>query len=89
MKEGIERTKTLDRKKAPRRENKKKRSNRIALPLKYNRTLPNLRTAITNNWNLLHINQEFKEVFQEASTSILAFSRNRNLYDLLEDARIL
>ena len=86
MKEGIERTKTLDRKKAPRRENKK---NEVTLPLKYNRTLPNLRTAITNNWNLLHINQEFKEVFQEASTSILAFSRNRNLYDLLEDARIL
>ena len=47
----------------------------------YNRTLPNVERAISNNWNLLHINQEFKDVFQEPP--ILAFRRNRNLYDLL------
>ena len=47
----------------------------------YNRRLPNVKTAITNNWNLLHINQEFKDVFEEPH--ILAFKRNRNLYDLL------
>ena len=43
--------------------------------------LPNVKRAITNNWNWLHINQEFKGVFQEPP--ILAFRRNRNLYDLL------
>ena len=47
----------------------------------YNRTLPNVKRTISNNRNLLHINQEFKDVFQEPP--ILAFRRNRNLYDLL------
>ena len=78
--EGIERTKTLDRKKLL-EEKAKKQSNRIPLVLTYNRTLPNVKRAISNNWNLLHINQEFKDVFQEPP--ILAFRRNRNLYDLL------
>ena len=77
--EGIERTKTLDRKKLL-EEKAKKQSNRIPLVLTYNRTLPNVKRAIPNNWNLLHINQEFKDVFQEPP--ILAFRRNRNLYDL-------
>ena len=78
--EGIERTKILDRKKLL-EEKVKKQSNRIPLVLTYNRTLPNVKRAISNNWNLLHINQEFKDVFQEPP--ILAFRRNRNLYDLL------
>ena len=47
----------------------------------YNPTLPNVKRAVANNWNLLHINQEFKDVFQEPP--ILAFRRNRNLNDLL------
>ena len=60
-------------------EKAKQQSNRIPLVLTYNRTLPNVKRAISNNWNLLHINQEFKDVFQEPP--ILAFRRNRNLYD--------
>ena len=71
---------TLDRKKLL-EEKAKKQSNRIPLVLTYNRTLPNVKRAISNNWNLLHINQEFKDVFQEPP--ILAFRRNRKLYDLL------
>ena len=47
----------------------------------YNRTLPNVKRAISENWNLLHINQELKDVFQEPP--ILAFRRNRNLCELL------
>ena len=78
--EGIEKTKTSDRKKLL-EEKAKKQSNRIPLALPYNRTLRNVKRAISNNWNLLHINQEFKDVFQEPP--ILAFRRNRNLYDLL------
>ena len=78
--EGIERTKTLDRKKLL-EEKAKKQNNRKSLVLTYNCTLPNVKTAISNNWNLLHINQEFKDVFQEPA--ILTFRRNRNLYDLL------
>ena len=77
-------------------EKTKKQSNRISLLLKYNRTLPNVKRAITNNWNSLHINQEFKGVFQELpfhinqefkkvfqKLSFLPLKKNRNLYDLL------
>ena len=78
--EGIERTKTFDRKNLL-EEKTKKQSNRILLVLTYNRSLLDLKRTTTNNWNLLHINQEFKDVFQESP--ILAFRRNRNLYDLL------
>ena len=70
----------MDRKKLL-EEKAKKQSNRIPLVLTYNRTLPNVKRAISNNWNLPHINQEFKDVFQEPP--ILAFRRNRSLYDLL------
>ena len=80
MNEGIERTKTLERKNLL-EEKAKNQSNRIPLVLTYNRTLPNVKRAISNNWNLLHINQEFKDVFQEPP--ILAFRRNRHLYDQL------
>ena len=81
-----ERTKTLDRKKLL-EEKAKKQSNRIPLVLTYNRTLPNVKRAISNNWNLLRINREFKDVFQEPPT--LAFRRNRNLYDLLRCKNIV
>ena len=59
----------------------KKQSNRIPLLFTYNRTLPNIKRAMSNNWDLLRINQEFKDVFQEPP--ILAFRRNSNLYDIL------
>ena len=52
--EGIEKTKTLDRKKLL-GEKAIKQSNRIPLVLTYNRKLPNVKRAISNNWNLLHI----------------------------------
>ena len=78
--EGIERTKTLDRQKLL-EEKTKKRSNRTPFVLICTRTLHNAKKAITSNWNLLHINQEFKDVFQEPP--ILAFRRNKNLYNLL------
>ena len=62
-------------------EKAKKQSNGIPLALTYNRTLPNVKRAISHNWNLLHINQDFQDVFQEPP--ILSFRRNKNLYDLL------
>ena len=36
-------------------------SNKIPLVLTHNCTLPNVKRAITNNCNVLHINQEFKD----------------------------
>ena len=47
----------------------------------YNCALPNVKRALSINWNSFHINQEFKDEFQEPP--ILAFRRNRNLYNLL------
>ena len=63
------------------KEKTKKQSNRIPLVLTHNRTLPHVNRATTNNWNLLHINQEFKDLFQEAP--IVTFRRNRNINGLL------
>ena len=79
--EGIERTRTLDRQKLL-EEKTQKQSDRIPLVLKYDLILPNVKKKQTNNWNLLHINQEKEDLFQEPP--ILAFKRNRNLYDLLK-----
>ena len=56
--------KELKSKKLKKLKKAKKQSNRIPLVLTYNRTLPNVKRAISNYWNLLHINQEFKDVFQ-------------------------
>ena len=61
--EGIERTKTLDRKKLLEKK-AKKQSDRIPLILTHNRTLPNVKRAISNNWNLLHINSNLKMCFK-------------------------
>ena len=68
-------------KQKPLKEKTKKQSNRIPLVLTHNRTLPHVNRATTNNWNLLHINREFKDVFQEPP--IVTFRRNRNIYGLL------
>ena len=49
--------------------------------------ITNIKKAITNNCNLVDINQELKDVFQEQPIS--AFSRNRNLHDLLRCQNIV
>ena len=54
--EGIERTKTLDRKKLL-KEKTKNQNNRIPLVFTYNLTLTNVKRATTNNWYMLHVNQ--------------------------------
>ena len=52
----------MDRKKFL-EEKTKEQSNKIALVLTYNRISPNVKWAITNNCNVLNINQEFKDSF--------------------------
>ena len=59
----------------------------IPLILIYNRTLPNLKKVITNNWDLLQINKEFQDIFQQIP--ILAFRTNKNLHDLLGSKNIV
>ena len=60
----------------------KEPSNRIPLIMKYNRTLPPIRTIINNHWEILKIDKNIKETFTE--TPVIAFRRNKNLKDLIE-----
>ena len=53
----------------------------IPLTFTYNRTLPNVKEAVRKHWNILQINNEFKNVFPEPP--IMCFRRNKNLKDFL------
>ena len=59
----------------------KKPMTRIPCVLTYNPQLPNIKEAIINNWNILHINPQLKEIFTQQP--IMAFRRNKNLGDML------
>ena len=63
--------------------NKIKTSNTEGLPLTvtYNRTLPDLKTIIDQNWHILQIEPKLTEIFAEPP--ILAFKRNKNLRDII------
>ena len=74
--ESIQRTQTFDRNEFL-KEKDKKNTNKIQLILTYNRTLPNVKKVIANNWNVLQI----KGICQRIR--IVEFRRNRNLHDLL------
>ena len=60
---------------------KNERKYRIPLILTYNRTLTNVKETARKYWNILQINNEFKNVFPELS--IMRFRRNKNLEDVL------
>ena len=55
--------------------------NHTILAVTYNKSLPNLRRAIDNNWNLLSINANIAPLF--ADKPIIAFRKNKNLQQLL------
>ena len=57
------------------------RSSRIPLCITYNRTLPNIKSAIDNNWNLLQINNNLAKTFQQKP--VTCYKRNKNLRDLI------
>ena len=63
--------------------NKIKTSNTERLPLTvtYNKTLPDLKTIIDKNWDILQIEPKLKEIFAEPP--ILAFKRNKNISDII------
>ena len=63
-------------------ENKeRKQSNRLPLITTYNRTLPNLKHIVKNNWDILTIDRELRETFKEPP--IIAYRRNKNLRDMI------
>ena len=47
----------------------------------FNKTLPNIRSAIDKTWNILQINKELAQTFQEKP--IIAYRRNPNLRDMI------
>lgn len=52
----------------------------------YNKTLPNIKTIIDNNWHLLHINETISKIFAEKPK--VAYKRNPNLKQLIGQHRI-
>ena len=50
---------------------------KITLTLTYNRTLPNVKEAVTKHWNTLQIINKFKNVFPQPP--LMCFHRNKNL----------
>ena len=46
-----------------------------------NRTLPNVEKAVKKHWNILQIDNEFKDVFPDPT--IMCFHKNKNLKDSL------
>ena len=54
---------------------------RILLTFTYSRTLPNVNEAVKKQWNILKINNTFKDLFPEPP--IMCFHRNKHLKDFL------
>ena len=63
------------------KEKKKDTVTTILLSLKYNRTLPKIKEIVMKHWNLLHINLNLAEIFQ--NPPILVLRQNKNLRDII------
>ena len=66
----IGRTNILERQKVL-QEKTKKQNSRIPFVLTCVRTLPNVKRAIANNLDLVYVNREFKDMFQQSPISPL------------------
>ena len=60
----------------------RQKSDRIPLVITYNRFLLNITKTIRKNWNILQINENFKEIFK--NEPITAFKRNKNDQEIIE-----
>ena len=59
---------------------------RLPLTVTYNRILPDLKTIIDKNWQVLQIEPKLKEIFAEPP--ILAFKRNKNFRDIIRGNKL-
>ena len=64
-----------------RKKTHEKKSDRIPLLILYNRFLPNIIKNIRKNWNIVQINENFKEIFK--NEPITAFKRNKNIPEII------
>jgi len=60
---------------------KKATLNRIPISLTYNRTLPNIKSILQKNWNILQINPSLQTVFE--NHPVIAYRKNRNLKQII------
>lgn len=66
---------------------KPKTTNQIPFITTYHKNLPKIRSIIDKTWNLLHINDNIKKIFDEKP--FVAYRRNRNLRDLIGQTTIV
>ena len=78
--EQIEKVKSIERKEILTKK-KTKKSSKIHFPVPYNTNLPTIKKAIDKNWNILSINREMSDIFNEKP--IISFKRNKNLRELI------
>ena len=64
----------------------KDKNMKIVFVTKYNKNLPSIRKAMETNWELLHINKDIGNYFQDKP--VIAFKRNDNLKRLIGQTRI-
>ena len=66
--------------------NTSEKQQRIAFITTYNKNLPPIRNMIEKHWNILKINDKFKDTFK--TPPVIAYRRNKNLRDLLGQTTI-
>ena len=64
----------------------RQKSGGIPLVFTYNRFLPNITKIIRKNWNILQINENFKEILK--NQGIIAFKQNKNIQEIIGTYRI-
>ena len=77
----VNKTYSISRDELLREKQLKKNTTKLPFITTYNKTLPNIRSAIENHWNTLQINNKISELFQDKP--VIAYRRNKNLSDLI------
>ena len=78
--EHLERINVLNRIDLLMEKDKRQKSDRIPLVITYNQFLSNITKIFRKNWNILQINENFREIFK--NEAITAFKRNKNLQEI-------
>ena len=78
--EHLERISLLNRSDLISEKDTRQKSDRISLAITYNRFLPNITKTIKKSWNILQINENFKEIFK--TETVTAFKRNKNILQI-------
>ena len=84
--EAVQRAETRDREELLQPRSKKEKKAPLTLVTTFNKTLPNLKNILANNWDVLSINQDISKKF--TSQPLIAYKRNPNLRQLLGGNKI-